>query len=514
MSLDMERLLDVFRAEAADNLATLERTLLDLEARRGGLEAAHEALRAAHTLKGNSAMLGFDAVTDAAHALEDELQGIRDAGAMPDARAFTRLLESVDALAGLVAAALAKPRAPARVAAGGPAGRNPTMRVEVARLDTLLDLTGEITIARGRLGQLVAHERSDGPLAASLWHLEQLHGALQDEVMKLRMVSLGPVFRSHHRTVRDTALKLGKDVRLVIEGDDVEVDTSIAEQVRDPLTHMVRNAIDHGIETPAERRAAGKSAQGTVTLRARHLAGSVEIVLADDGRGLDRAAITGRAEALGLAANAAGLSDEAVWAFIFEPGFSTAREVTAVSGRGVGMDVVRRHIEALRGTVEIASTPGAGTRFTIRLPLTVAIIGGFVVGVGPERFVLPLEAVEECLDFGSAAGGDGAGEGVLNLRGTALPYVRLRDVLRLPAEPSRPAVVVVRAGERRVGLVVDSLQGDCQAVIKPLRGALRRLPAISGSTILGDGRVALILNVPQLVDLAVAQGSAPPAAAA
>jgi two-component system chemotaxis sensor kinase CheA len=300
--------------------------------------------------------------------------------------------------------------------------------------------------------------------------------------------------------VRDVATKRGRQAALVIDGQDVEVDTSIAEQLKDPLTHMVRNAVDHGIEPPELRRQHGKPARGTITLRASHQAGSVRIDVEDDGRGLDKAKIAARAVQLGLIATADGLGDEQLFAFVLEPGFSTADEVTDVSGRGVGMDVVARHIRSLRGSIEIRSTPGKGTKFTLRLPLTVAIIDGFAVGVGTERYVLPLEAVDECLEF---TGERGRAEGVLDLRGSPLPFAHLGALLGAEIAPAaRAHVVVLRHAERRIGLVVDTLDGDCQAVIKPLNGMLQRLPGVTGSTILGDGRVALILDVPQLVESA------------
>ena len=511
MDAELQRIADVYRNESAENLSTMEQALLALErSGRSDTGLVHAVLRAAHTLKGNSATMGFEAVAQAAHQLEDQLERLHD-GTLPfSGDLITRFLEAVDGLRRLLRSALdaepivtrsaetpAEPKGPVRDA---------TLRVNVARLDTLLDLTAEITIARGRLAQLVVPGLVVTESAvATLGQLEQLHAAVQEEVMRLRMVPLGPTLRACHRTVRDLARKQGKQVQLVIEGHDVEVDTSIAEQMRDPLTHMIRNAVDHGIELPADRVTAGKPGTGTITLRALHRAGSVVIELVDDGRGLDRARIAAKAEAQGLVANAGTLTDEQLLPLIFEPGFSTAAEVTAVSGRGVGMDIVRRHIRALRGTIETTSAPGFGTRFTIQLPLTVAIIDGFRVRAGGEVYVLPLEAVEECLDGQGVRtrAGESAEDGVLNLRGAPVPFARLRDVLGLPGAPApRESVVIVRHGERRIGLVVDVLEGDCPAVIKPLTGVLQQLPGIGGSTILGDGRVALILDVPQLIGLA------------
>ncbi|HZH39983.1 MAG TPA: chemotaxis protein CheA [Gemmatimonadales bacterium] len=504
MDIELQRLVEVYRVESSENLATMEQALLTLE--RGGhpdAELIRNVLRAAHTLKGNSATIGYDAVAAAAHALEDQLEQLREGTLAFSGDLITRFLQAVDELRGLLRSAgpvadkAAEKRAPAK---------DSTLRVAIGRLDTLLDLTAEITIARGRLLQIAGTTgANDTGLSSTLDRLEQLHGSLQEEVMKLRMVPLGPTLRSHHRTVRDVAKKQGKEVEVEIHGQDVEVDTSIAEHLRDPLTHMIRNAVDHGIETPNERRKAGKSAAGRIVLRAEHRGGSVVIEVSDDGRGLDRARIAAKAQALGLIADAGALTEEQAHALIFEAGFTTAAAVSDVSGRGVGMDIVRRQINALRGTVEIISAPGRGTRFVIRLPLTVAIIAGFRVSVGRDGYVLPLEAVEECLDFSATrAQEQSTGDGVLNLRGGAVPFARLRDLLGLaPAATSRRAsVVIIRHGDARVGVVVDSLDGDCQAVIKPLAAVLNRPKGIAGSTILGDGRVALILDVPQLVELA------------
>ncbi len=506
MDVDLQRFAEVYRVESAENLAAMEQGLLALErSGRPDAELIRTVLRAAHTLKGNSATIGYDKVGAAAHVLEDHLERLREGSLAFTPALITELLKAVDALRSLLQAAEASPAAAEQAQPTVAPARDTTLRVKVARLDTLLDLTAEITIARGRLTQLAG--------TAVLDHLEQLHAALQEEVMKLRMVPLGPSLRALHRTARDVAQRGGKEVTLAISGEEVEVDTSIAEQLRDPLVHMIRNAVDHGIESPAARVAAGKPAAGTITLKAEHRPGAVVIELSDDGRGLDRERIVAKAHAAGLIGDAAVLTDEQVYALIFEAGFSTAETVSAVSGRGVGMDIVRRHIRALRGSIEIASKPGQGTRFTIRLPLTVAIIAGFRVGVGGERYVLPLEAVEECVDFAATqAGGDVAG--VLNLRGAAVPFAQLRVLMGLPqsATRRRQSVVIVRHGDRRVGLVGESLEGDCQAVIKPLAAVLQRPQGVAGSTILGDGRVALILDVPQLVELAALRARAREAA--
>jgi two-component system chemotaxis sensor kinase CheA len=334
---------------------------------------------------------------------------------------------------------------------------------------------------------LEAHRESD-----------RLYLDLQDLIMQARMVPLGPTFQQHLRTVRDLAAAEQKQVRLVLEGEDVEVDTAVVEHIRDPLTHMVRNAVDHGMECPAVREARGKDPCGRLTLRAFHEGALVVVQVSDDGGGLDRARIVRRAVERGIVAEGAQLTDEQVHALIFEPGFSTAEQVTEVSGRGVGMDVVRRNVETLRGSVSVESTLGAGTTITLRFPLTLAIIQGFRVVVAGDVYILPLEAVAECVELPAGDGGGRAG--VVNLRGEPLPYLRLREHFALGGErPARENVVVVHHAGARVGLAVDALLGESQTVIKPLGRMFQGIRGISGSAILGDGRVALILDVPGLL---------------
>jgi two-component system chemotaxis sensor kinase CheA len=340
--------------------------------------------------------------------------------------------------------------------------------------------------------------RSPEDLLAAHREADRLYLDLQDLIMQARMVPLGPTFKQHQRTVRDLAAAQGKQVRLVMEGEDVEVDTAMVEGIRDPLTHMVRNAVDHGLGTPEERLAQGKDPCGTLTLRAFHENGLVAIQIADDGRGLDRERILRRAVERRLVAEGAVLSDTEVFAFVFEPGFSTKDQVTEISGRGVGLDVVRRNVEALRGSISVESGPERGTAITLRLPLTLAIIEGFKVQVSGEVYILPLEAVAECLELPP---GQGRGRsGVLNLRGKPLPYLRLREHFALGGEPpARENVVVVQHAGTAVGLAVDALIGESQTVLKPLGRLFQGVRGLSGSAILGDGRVALILDVAALL---------------
>jgi two-component system chemotaxis sensor kinase CheA len=403
----------------------------------------------------------------------------------------------------------ARPRATAEAAGSRTALPQPgtrTLRVSLETLDRILDLTGEIAVDRGRLREALEREGGDSRDAAEL-HREsdRLHAELQELVMKARMEPLGATFGRFARVVRDLAVSLDKSARLAIEGEDVEVDAKVIEHVRDPLTHLVRNALSHGIESPQQRRAAGKDPSGLIRLRAFREAGGIVIEVEDDGAGLSSARIRERVRALGLAADPDGLDEAALQRMIFEPGFSTASAVTEVSGRGVGLDVVRRNVDALRGSVAVSSREGAGTTFTIRLPLSLAIVPGFAIETAGETYILPLDAVFECLELpqGELRGPDGSG--VLSLRGEALPCRRLRRQFGLEGDsPLREYVVVVVHAGKRLGLVVDELNGETQAVLKPLGRLLRGVSGLAGSAILGSGRVALMLDLPGLFREALA----------
>ncbi len=537
MESEFEQIRHLYHIEAEENFDDLERILLRLETEPVADEGLLFAmLRAAHTLKGNSATIGYDDIAAVAHSLEDCIESLRDRTLAMSAELVTKLLTVVDGLRSQVrAAATQKGDAPRsrrlidqlgeilRVAPGnlehvagerraapaeaasetvGASGSG-GLRVGVEKLNRLLDLTGEMAIAQGRINVLLdAAAKADSSLASALWQLGQLQSELQEQVMQARMVPLGPIFKQHIRIVRDLALRHGKRAVLVIEGKGVEVDTTIAEHIRNPLVHMLRNAVDHGLESPEERTAAGKDPVGRITIRAFHDVGRIVLELSDDGRGLDRERIVARAVERGLLVEDAVLTDQEVHELIFKPGFSTANAVTELSGRGVGMDVVRRHVRALRGSIAIRSEPGQGTTITVRLPLTIAIISGFTVGVGDESYVIPMEAVEECMEFPAATTASLGGAGLLSVRGSPLPYVHLRDLFSLEGAPhARPSVVVLRHDTQSLGLVVDALYGETQAVVKPLRGS-HALAGVAGTTILGSGRVAFILDVPALVQLA------------
>ncbi len=381
-----------------------------------------------------------------------------------------------------------------------------TLRVNVETLDRILDLTGEIAVERGRLREALETASGGARGSAAELHREadRLHTDLQELVMKARMEPLGPTFRRFARTVRDLAASLGKSARLAIEGEDVDVDVKVVEHVRDPLTHLVRNALSHGIELPGERSARGKDPCGLVRLRAFRETGSIVIEVEDDGAGLSSQRISERARERGLIGDASGAGEAELQRLIFEPGFTTAAAVTEVSGRGVGLDVVRRNVEALRGSVTVASREGKGTTFTLRLPLSLSIIPGFAVRAAGETYIVPLESVLECLELPTGGLNGPDGTGILSLRGEPLSCRRLRARFRLEAPAAtREHVVVIQHGGRRLGLVVDALLGESQTVLKPLGRLLRDLPGIAGSAILGNGRVALVIDLPGLLREAV-----------
>ncbi len=320
--------------------------------------------------------------------------------------------------------------------------------------------------------------------------------------LKLRMVQIGPTFSRFQRIVRDVSREIGKEIRLEIGGAETELDKTLIESITDPLTHLVRNAIDHGIETAEVRRSRGKNVEGVVRLDAYHDSGSVVIEVADDGGGLKRERIVAKAIERGLITDGSSLTDTEAFSLIFEPGFSTAEQVTNLSGRGVGMDVVKRNVNALRGTVELDSKEGQGTTVRIRLPLTLAIIDGFLVGVGGSSFVIPLELVEECVELGDEHRAGGRRSALHQFARAVLPFVRLREMFAIRSSASRrESIVVIRSGGKRIGIVVDDLLGEMQAVIKPLSRLFSRIRGIGGSTILGTGQLALILDVPSLLDL-------------
>ncbi len=392
----------------------------------------------------------------------------------------------------VVEAALVKQKASEPKAA---AGESRSVRVDADKLDRLINLVGELIIA-GASANLIARRTQIPELLECTSTLSGLVEEVRDSALQLRMVKIGGTFNRFQRVVHDVSREIGKDIRLQVSGEDAELDKTVVEKIGDPLTHLVRNAMDHGIEPADVRLARGKPAHGTVALNAYHDSGSIVIEVTDDGGGLKKDRILAKALERGLVEPGRTLSDKEIFGLIFEPGFSTAEQVTNLSGRGVGMDVVKRNIVALRGSVDVASTEGVGTTVTVRLPLTLAIINGFQVGLGKSVFVIPMDMVEECIEFREDATRD-----YVDLRGHALPFVRLRDRFAVQGpEARRQSIVVVRYGSKKAGLVVDTLLGEFQTVIKPLGKVFAGVRFLSGSSILGNGDVALILDMAALLN--------------
>jgi len=536
MEIQRDIILKNFLLESEDGLKLMEQSILELELHPGNIETIQSIFRVVHTMKGNASLLEIEGLLAFTHTAEDLLDDLRNGQLTVTPEIITLLLELVDTLRQMVTAAgqgkhdttPAAKRIMAKIAqhlnADGKAVKKEardkqerlsesepmgevsyksarTLRVDVEKLDRLLDLAGELTIARGRVAQMLEAkgEVSIEELRDAHSFSDALHYELQDTILQVRMVPIGPLFHQYNRTVRDMAKSLGKMAQLRIEGEDIEVDTSVVEYLKDPLLHMLRNALDHGIEAPAKRKRSGKSQTGTITVRAARQGGNIVIEVMDDGAGLDKQKICEVAQKKGLVAEPQKLSNSEVYQLIFEPGFTTASEVSDMSGRGVGMDVVRRNIQALRGSVHAASQPGVGTTVRVRLPLTLAIIEGFGVGVGDETYVIPVDQVIECVELPKEDHETARKDGVLQLRNEPLPFIHLKDHFGLTGERgARQSVVVVQHETSRAGLAVNELYGATQTVIKPLPAVFKDVPGVSGSAILGNGRVALILDVPAL----------------
>jgi two-component system chemotaxis sensor kinase CheA len=380
------------------------------------------------------------------------------------------------------------------------------LRVHADRLDAVINLLGELVIA-GAGAALLARQVKNSALIEANAQVGRLIEEIRNGTLHLRMVPIGDTFARFRRVVRDTAAKLGKEVDLEIVGGDTELDKSMVERIADPLMHLVRNGLDHGLETPAVRQAAGKPRQGKLTLMAAHESGAILIRIIDDGQGVRRQRVLERAWERGLIERGVTPPDDQLLALLFAPGFSTAECVTDLSGRGVGMDVVRRNIESLRGSVVLSSVEGEGSTIEIRLPLTLAIIDGFLVAVGTSRFIFPLETVVEVIESRMPpTGSDHRARTCVELRGRLLPVLDLRELYGLDsAPPERVSVVVIQSGGRQYGVVVDALLGQHQTVIKPMGRMFRSLRGISGSSILGNGEVALIIDVNALGKLAATE---------
>lgn len=574
-----------FVVESLDYIDGAETALLALENNPDDAEAINTVFRAFHTIKGTSAYLGLQTLTELAHGAESLLSRIRD-GEVRFAGGYADLaLRSTDMLKGLLHGVravlrgqplttppgydellrrLANPEAagiseesPARsqvsqelgdeevapvwdaVASSKDEGAGPApgrwngaprsdmargaraehhgpaaepsaeswVRVRTDRLDRLIDMVGELVIAQSMVTQdPTVNDSAHHELGRKVGHAAKIVRELQDLSMALRMVPLKATFQKMARVVRDVARKAGKQVELVVEGEDTEIDRRMVDVIADPLVHMVRNGVDHGIEPPDVRRQRGKPPVGRLRLAAYHAGGNVVVEVQDDGRGLDREAIVRKAIARGLIESDKGLSDSDVYNLIFAPGFSTAEKVTDVSGRGMGMDVVRRNVEAVRGHIEIVSEPGQGCLFILRLPLTLAITDGILVRVGPERYIVPTTSIALSFRPSREALFTVAERGEMVLwRGETLPVYRLHRLFGIAGaveDPTQGLLVVVGEGRQRCALLVDELLGQQQAVAKSLGDGLGKVPGITGGAILGDGRVGLILDPSELIALA------------
>lgn len=374
-----------------------------------------------------------------------------------------------------------------------------SIRVPAERLDSLVDLVGELVTAQARLGQK-AIEQNDAELTLISEEIDRLVSGLRENAMSIRMIQIGMTFSSLKRLVRDLSDELGKDIMLTTIGGETELDKTVIEQLKDPLVHIIRNSIDHGIEDPEERLEAGKPPQGTIHLSAEHEGAHVAIHIIDDGRGLDPVKIKAKAIERGVLSTDAEITEKEIYRLIFNPGFSTAKEVTDVSGRGVGMDIVKKNIESLRGSVNVESKLNKGTTITLKLPLTLAIIDGLMVTLEDEFYILPLSTVEECVELDERETNRIKGRNILNIRGEVVPYIRLREKFGLISKPPPlEHIVITEVNHQRIGFVVDNVIGGHQTVIKSLGPAFKNAQEVSGATILGDGTVALILDVNKLV---------------
>ena len=523
---DRQQLIDAFVAETDDVLDEVEQLLLRLEQTPDDEALLQEIFRGIHTVKGNAGCLQFDDLTQFVHVMEELLDGMREGRIDTNAAGVSQLLEAIDALRDIAIrsvngnGALTQPQQELLLLLAAWAGSTVTsnqhgagreagtqqrpsaartarsLRVGIDKLDRMLDLAGEIATVRGNVRQLVEETSRDEKTLDAVRELDRLSFDLQEAIMNVRLVPVGPSLRHFHRVVRDLAASQGKRAMLVLEGEDVEVDTTVIEHLKDPITHMIRNAIDHGLEEPRLRIARGKNVAGTIRITALHQSGGITFRISDDGAGLNETGIAERARVLGF--DPERLTRQELWNLTLRPGFSTAAEVTDLSGRGVGMDVVRRNVESLRGTLTIDSQPGAGTTIDIRLPLTVAVIDGFAVGVGDETYVIPIDTIVECTEMPENP--ERLSTGVIDLRGTPLPFLRIQSIFGLEAgAEKRENVVVVEHEQGRAGIVVDKLFGSSQVVMKPMGRFLRQVPGVAGSSILGNGRVALILDVQEII---------------
>jgi two-component system chemotaxis sensor kinase CheA len=568
MRFDNRQFIARFKTETQEHVQKINDRLLQLEKRPGDQSILETLMREAHTIKGSSAMIGYKRIADIAHVMEDGLEKALEGKVKLEKAHFDVLFKCADAIPLLIEDKVTwkgtgvsspfvnelckeiedvfKEKPPEEPEGGKPkkaevkkiteeavaAISEPmpsipapfseeSIRVDIRKLDKVMNLSGELLISKIHLDELTkhlsskaeAHAQIKEDCGALIQELNKVNNSfdfitkgLEDEVLGLRMISIGYLFGTFPRAMRDLANEKGKEVQILIKGEETELDKSIIDEMKGPMMHLLRNAIDHGIESPDERVAKGKPRTGIITLTASQRGSHVFIEISDDGRGIDTDKVRREAVKRGLIAEgkAKDLVDEQVYSFLFIPGFSTSETITEVSGRGVGLDVVRETILKLKGMVQVDSKLGQGSRFTIKLPLTLGITESLFVACGNETFALPIENVVETIRVNQGEIRTVEGKEVMTLRGQILPLVRLKDVFDLSQrgiiEKKLFLVVIVQSVEKRIGLVVDQLLGRQEIVRKNLTGPLRNVHGISGATIIGDGRVILILDIPQIIE--------------
>ncbi len=545
-----DRLREVFKEEAYELVSELESALLELEKIPGDAELVGRVFRALHTIKGSGAACGLTDSSAFAHAVEGIFDRIRKGEIAATQNLIDLTLAAADYIRSLFDVCyrggevdpeqgrhilasfketleVSDSNAAVRTTEAGenvhsrspepiekkadPAREKPkdaeliaSIRVSTEKLDLLANLVGELVTVQSKLSRIAFMRNSFPELRGVAEEVERLSAELRDSTMSIRMLPIGTIFGKFRRVVRDLSADLGKDVELETEGAETELDKTIIERLNDPLIHLIRNSIDHGIEKPEVRESSGKRRMGTIRLSAAHAGAHVLIRIQDDGAGLNREAIHAKAVEKGFISKDVALPDRDLFPLVLAPGFSTALSVTDVSGRGVGLDVVKRAIDTLRGTIEIDSEQGKGTAITLKLPLTLALIDGFLTKVGAEHYVFPLAIVDECVELTRRQDKDGYGRKLINVRNHMIPYVRLRELFHVGGErPAIEQIVIAQLDDKRVGFVVDNIVGGHQTVIKNLGKFYRDVDGVSGATILGDGTVALVLDVPRLVQLAV-----------
>ncbi len=498
------RYVALFAAESRSLLAGGRRTIAGWHDDPAATAPAEEVFRVLHTIKGMAASLGYDGLVDAVHAAEDDLADVRRGERQAD-RAWLRGLEQVlDDLAlacdrQVEAEELPPPEPTAEHPVPVPV-QEQVVRVDLARLDALLNDLGALVTARQELERYAAAD-SFSPMARSAMAMSHRLDALQDRILDVRLAPLTEALERMPPIVRDLARQLGKEVTVEVTGDELEVDRAILGLLPEPMLHLLRNAVDHGIEAPEVRQATGKRPAGRLTIRARQERDSVVVELADDGRGIDRDSVVARARALGILGEDAELGDEGLLAMLSRPGFSTATAVTEVSGRGVGLDAAVAKLHAVGAALGLTTVPGKGTVFTIRLPTRLGIVRALLTGVGEERYVMPISHVAELVAWEPEAASDDGGRTMLDLRGESVPVVDLRRLLlyRGAAPPVRRPAVIFDAGGQRIALLADQVHGQVDAVIQPIDRPAGMPRWITGATVLGDGRSALMLDLASVV---------------